>query len=207
MLALNVDVVYFLVGMLPVFGLLLQYIPLNGKKWFYLATASILSLILGFYLPTPYYSPSGNTEYYYVPKHLYIVYGIFLGLVLCGFVLKYGYTFFGKLLGLSFLLTHVSTEYWEIPVFVYGHLGLFGKHYAGSINQVYLIASFCLLIYFSKFIFNKKSIAILIAPVLTSFIVITLYPEVTYTGSIWLIARFVTYVCLGLAFLRWSKIS
>lgn len=202
------NMIYFLVGMLPAFGLCLQYIKLKGRKWFVTVTILVILLIFIFYVFAPYNPPTNNpTIAYYPPKILYVSYGLFFETVLIAFVWKYGFSDFGKLLGLSLLLTHVVTEYWEIPIFVFGHLGLFGKYYAGSINQIYLIVSFVLLTYFSKFSFNKKSVLTLLIPIIVSFVIVSQYPDIIYCSSIWIIPRVVTYVCLGISLLKWSRLK
>ena len=80
------------------------------------------------------------------------------------FIWKYNYVNFNKLLGVTFILSYVTSEYWEIPTFVCGHFGWFEKIYEGSINQLYLIVCFILLVKYSKFSFSKNSMLLLLVP-------------------------------------------
>jgi len=194
------SIMYLFVGMLPVFGVALQYIKMSGRKWFHLTILSFIPAIATFFSIVSY-DPA------YPVKHLYLFYGSFL--VVCLYLLtrKYGYDNYSKILGITCLLTYVSTEWWEIPVFFCGHFGLLGKQYYGSINQIYLVASFFLLLKYGKFRFNKLNTVLLIVPIVVSSVVIYHFPSMEYAGSIWLIARVTSWLLLGLVFLKWMDLK
>jgi len=195
------NVTYFLVGMFPVLGLLLQYIPLNGRKWYYTFAISFTAVISLFFCVAPY------TEAKYPVKYLYLIYGAYFLVVLTCFVKKHGYSYFNKLLGITFILAYVTSEWWEIPVFVCGHLGWLGKTYEGSINQIYLILAFYLLIKYSKFSFNARALTLMAISLVIASLIQVLFPLYEFSSSYWMIARVAAYICLGAAFLKYSRVT
>ena len=198
-LALVLNLTYILVGFLPIFGLLLQHVRLNGKKWFLLFSSTFIPSMVVMYLLTPLYDPLSP---FYPMKFLIPIYGLFLMATLTGFVWKHGFMEFNKFLGITFLLVYVATEYWQIPVFVFGYLGLFGKYFTGVVNQAYLLVAFVLLVKFTNLRFTNVNMGLLVFPLVVSTIIQILYPCTIHSGSTWMISRFVNCFCLGGVFLR-----
>ena len=180
---------------------------MTTRRWFYAFVSCFVAIIVSFHLVAPYTDP------FYPVKYLYLIYGAYFLIVLTSFVKKHGCSKFNKYLGLTCILAYVTSEYWEVPTFVCVHLcwllhlGWLGKYYAGSVNQIYLIVAFVLLVKYSKFSFNKRSITLLLIPFLVSAIVTILWPGWEHAVSTWLIARFACYICLGTAFLKYSRVE
>jgi len=180
-----------MVGLLPIAGILLYYIPLNGRRWLYGSLGSITALSIFFYFV------ARRTDIMYPPNLLFITYGGFLMVYLCFDSWMNNYKEFNKTLSMGLLLTYFSTEFWEIPVFVFALFGLFGKEYLGPWNQVYLFVVFYYLMHYSEIKPSKK----LLIPIGISALILMAYPEVIYSNSIWFVNRFIGYFFLLLEFL------
>lgn len=188
--------------MLVPFGYLVFYgTKLNGKKWFLITEAMAAFGILFFFLN------GFRLEPLYPPRILYVTYGSFIMLFLYLMVRKHGYKHYEKILGITFILGYVLNEWWEIPVFIAGHIGYLGKEYCGSATQLFLIFAFLTLLRVSHLEITRQNIILMVLPVIASFFIILHFPTVDYSGTVWLVNRFMSYAALGTVFYRGTKIE
>lgn len=183
----------FAVGCLPVLGLMINKIKLNGWEWFAASELVILGLTL--------------TNWFFGEKDRLLItfYGGFMAIFLLLITLKLGHHHFNQALSITLLLSYVLTEYWEIPVFFCGFLGLFGKTYHGPVNQIYLLVTIILLLQVSKLKINTTNLLYFLTPLSMSGLVLLSYPAIQYAGSFWYLSRGLCFMFLGSLFLMESK--
>ena len=186
---------YFIFGMFPIVGLVLQYIKLEGKSWLYAFLVGVATCVVGFHLAAPWYTD-------YPVKVLYLTYGAFMLVAATLLSKKTEFLQVNWALGITLLLTFIVSEWWEWGTFIYGHLGLFGKEYFGSIEQIYVIVIFFVLVMYSRVQWSRFKITLLLIPIVVSLLVIAAYPSEIYSKNVWFIPRIVTYLCLGYVFVH-----
>jgi len=112
-----------------------------------------------------------------------------------------------KVLGVVLIVAHLFSQWWEIPMFIIVHLGLFGYGYGylGSIDQLYLILVFYLALRLSNISIAKKDLMLLSAPIIFSTLAFCLNPiMISYVTPTWFFARCLSCFCLGKFFLERS---
>lgn len=170
---------------------------MKGRKWFILS--EILSLIVTIFLFL------GGLGWY--PPHALALYSVFMMLNLAIFTYKFGYEQFGRALGVSLILSFITTEVWEFPVFVYGYLFIFGNSVLPMIHlldHTYVIFSFYLAAKISNLYLTKTNMMILTTMLLSSFLFfepIELIPE---SQEHFNILRFITFASFAVVFYFWG---
>lgn len=102
-----------------------------------------------------------------------------------------------KILAMSMLMVFIASDLWEIPVFVYGKLGLFNPAYAfysgqwfDHIHRVYAVISMWVLIKIGKLHRNKTVLFLCVLGLASPFILVA--------TNYLVLARFISLVFLGL---------
>jgi len=189
------NLVIIFIGMMPVIAIIINKINLNGFMWLIMTEILIASFLL-------IYRIYGVFSINLVP-----FYGVFFMVYLALMTFKLGHRNFNKAMSITLLLSYVLTEYWEIPIFVSGYLGLFDKEYATWTNQAYLLIVFGLLIKNSGIKFNLTNLMYFLIPLCLSAIVFINFPSFNYAGSMWFLSRIICFVFLGTVFLMESHIE
>lgn len=182
-----------LVGLLPVFGYLFSRVKMNGWKWLILTELGIGGSIYT-------YLQFGNADLVLIK-----FYGIFIMVYLPLLTLKLGHEYFSQALSITFLLSYLLTEYWEIPTFVCGMLGIFEKTYHGFVNQLYLVADTIILFKVSKLKLDHTNLLYFITPLALSTLVLISFNHIRYVGTIQYVSRLICMVFLGSVFLFGGK--
>lgn len=196
-----VATIIFLTGMFPVVGYTLCHVKFNGKKWLVLTTCVIV------FFSMLAFTFAKQIDIEDPPTILYLSYAGFMIFFLVLLTRKYGYDKFNVLLGVTLLLTYVTTQWWEIPVYIFAVLGVFGKEYLGPWNQIYLATSFILALKMGKVKITKTNILLLLSSLVTSTLIIMRYPGLEYSGGVWMVNRFIGYACLGATVYFWGDLS
>lgn len=182
----------------PIYGLLLSYVEINGKKWFILS--EIVALIATIFLFF------GGLGWY--PPHALALYSVFMMLNLAILTHRFGFNNFNKALAVSLILSFITTEVWEFAVFVYGYLFIYGNSVIPIIhlmNHTYVVFSFYLAAKISNLRLTKVNVAILITMLLSSFLFfepIELIPESQENFNI---LRTITFLSFASVFYFWSE--
>jgi len=109
-----------------------------------------------------------------------------------------------KVLGLVLIVSHLFSQYWEIPIFIMAHLGLL-YGYLGSIDQLYLILVFYLALRFSNISIAKRDLITLSIPLVFTTLAFYFYPVIiSYVSPLWFFARLLSCFCLGKFFIERS---
>lgn len=111
-----------------------------------------------------------------------------------------------KVLGISLMVSHLFSQYWEIPIFIAGHLNILGAKYLGSIDQMYLILVFYLTLKFANTSIDNKTIIYLSIPLLFSSIALHILPLGEPQMPLGYIVRGVSCYCLGKVFIDRSTL-
>jgi len=103
-----------------------------------------------------------------------------------------------RVLGIVLIVTHLFSQFWEIPMFIMGHLEIMGYVYLGSIDQLYLILVFYLALRFCNISIAKKDLIILLTPIIFTTIAF-IFDSVIYTSvpPLWFFSRCLSCFCLG----------
>lgn len=177
------------VGMLPVMAIFVSGVKMQG--WRYLIVVeSFMGGILVFY------SIYGQTDMYLI-RFYGIISMIFLFLI----TIRIGPNNFNRALSITMLFSFVLTEYWEIPVFMAGFLGVLDMKYSTWINQLYLLLALVLLFYEAGLKINPITSLYFLVPLSLSAIVFIGFPLPINAGGLWYISRIITSVFLGLGVL------
>ena len=177
------------VGLLPAMALLVSGVKMQG--WKYLI---VLECFMGGVLV--FYSIYGQIDMYLIR-----FYGIISMIFLFLMTIRLGPNNFNRALSITMLFSFVLTEYWEIPVFMAGFLGLLDMEYSTWINQLYLLLALVLLFYEAGLKINPITVLYFLIPLSLSAIIIVNFPLPIYAGGFWYMSRFITFVFLGLGVL------
>lgn len=109
-----------------------------------------------------------------------------------------------KVLGIFLMVSHLFSQYWEIPVFIAGHLNILGAKYLGSIDQLYLILVFYLAIKYANISIDGHVFLDLLTPLFFSTITLFLIPIGTPQMPIGYIVRSISCFFLGKVFIERS---
>ena len=109
-----------------------------------------------------------------------------------------------KVLGITLIVSHLFSQYWEIPIFIMAHLGLL-YGYLGSIDQLYLILVFYRALRFSNISIAKRDLITLSIPLVFTTLAFYFYPVIiSYVSPLWFFARLLSCFCLGKFFIERS---
>lgn len=187
-------------GLLPIFGILIFIYQIKPGKTllnmitFFVPIIGILYFILG-QIVRPLY-----------PCHdLVLFYSLVMPLFLHFSQLK-NPDKMAKVLGIFLMVSYLFSQYWEIPVFIAGHLNILGAKYLGSIDQMYLILVFYLTLKFANTSIDNKTIMYLSIPLLFSSIALHILPLGEPQMPLGYIVRGVSCFCLGKVFIDRSTL-
>jgi len=190
---------FMLHGLLPVAGLLIILFEVNVKEWYLnfiktvLPFAGIAYCILGQISNPPF------------PDYWQFLLYSFTISILLHFLQKKNPYKNTKVLGIVLIITHLFSQYWEIPLFIIVHLGLLGYGYLGSVDQLYLILVFYLALRFSNISIAKKDLITLSIPLISTSLAFYFYPVViSYVSPLWFLVRLISCFCLGKFFVERS---
>lgn len=188
-------------GLSPIAGLLIILIEVRVKEW-YLNFIKVVLPALGIaYCILGLISNPTFPDYWQV-----LLYGLTVSLFL-HLLQRKNPDKNAKVLGIVLIVTHLFSQYWEIPMFIIVHLGLFGYGYGylGSIDQLYLILVFYLALRFSNISIAKKDLILLSAPIMFSTLAFFFYPVmISYVSTLWFLVRCFSCFCLGKFFVERS---
>ena len=157
-------------GILPVLGLFIILFEVNVKKWFLTIIKIVLPTIGIVYCALEQISNPAYPVYWQ-----FLVYSIAISVFL-HFLQARNPDNNTKVLGLTLIVAHLFSQYWEIPIFIAGHLGVLGAVYTSSFDQLYLILVFYLAIKYANIMVNRKTITYLLIPIIYSAIAVYVLP-------------------------------
>jgi hypothetical protein len=96
------------------------------------------------------------------------------------------------------LIVFVSSEYWEIPIFVRGYMGVSGYGYPQVQNHIIVCFMAFLLIAFSKFKLTVTNSSILALNITVNTVALWFYSSIAMG---WILRTF-TLTCLSYVFLK-----
>lgn len=105
---------------------------------------------------------------------------------------------FGMSLVYGVLIVFVSSEFWEIPIFVLGYLRVSGYGFPQVLNHIIVAFMAFLLIVFSKFKLTVTNVSILVLNVIINSFGLWFYSSIV----IGWILRTLTLTCLSYIFLK-----
>ena len=109
-----------------------------------------------------------------------------------------------KVQGIVLIVSHLFSQYWEIPVFIAGHLNILGAKYLGSIDQLYLILVFYLAIKYANISIDGHVLLDLLTPLFFSTIALFLIPIGEQQMPIGYFVRGISCLFLGKVFIERS---
>lgn len=186
-------------GFLPVLGLLIFVFEVKVEKRF-LTLIKILIPIAG----TSYFLLGEVTRSY--PCHNLILFYSLAMTVFLHFLQLKNPDKTTKVLGVFLMVSHLFSQYWEIPVFIAGHLNILGAKYLGSIDQIYLILVFYLALKYANISVDNKTILYLSIPLIFSAIALHILPIGNPQMPLGYIVRGVSCFCLGKVFIDRSTL-
>jgi len=191
-------------GIFPVLGLFIILFEVNVKKRFMTVIKIVFPTIGIVYCVLEQLSNPAYSVYWQFP-----LYGIAISVFL-HFLQARNPDNNTKVLGLTLIVAHLFSQYWEIPIFIMVHLG-FLDGYLGSIDQLYLILVFYLALRFSNISIAKRDLMILSTPLifttLAYYLALNFNPVVmSYVPYLWFYARFISCFCLGKFFIERSDL-
>ena len=129
-------IIFIVQGLSPVVGMSIILLNISIKKWYLtfiktvLATIGITYFILGF-----------TSKHMFPDYWQVLLYSITISLF-THFLQRKNPDKNTNVLGIVLIVTHLFSQFWEIPMFIMGHLEIMGYVYLGSIDQLYLILVF-----------------------------------------------------------------
>lgn len=182
-----------LVGLMPVYGVLLSRVNLRGVWLFAAAYAAITGCALVYYF-------TGNGDRFLV---------VFYALAAVVYLMVHGVLTggdFSRSLGFTMLIVYCLTGFWEIPVYLAGWLGFWGKENLGFMNQVYLVTALCIYFKFINFKQDFINAACLASTLMLSWVIIGRYQDMlTYAGNVWYICR--VYSLAAMLVITWRSLK
>lgn len=113
-----------------------------------------------------------------------------------------------KVLGVSLIVSHLFSQWWEIPLFIIVHLGLLGYGYFGSMDQLYLILVFYMALRFTNISIAKSDLILLLIPLVFTSLAFYFRPVIIYyVNPLWFFARALSCFCLGRFFIERSELN
>lgn len=113
-----------------------------------------------------------------------------------------------KVIGISLIVSHLLSQWWEIPLFIIAHLGLLGYEYFSSIDQLYLITVFYMALIFTNISIAKRDLLLLLTPLVFTSLAFYFKPVIIdYVTPLWLFARILSCFCLGKFFIERSDLN
>jgi len=107
-----------------------------------------------------------------------------------------------NVLGITLIVTHLFSQFWEFPLFIMAHLGVPPFTYHGSIDQIYFLLVFYLGLRFTDKIIEKRDIIILAIPLIATTLTFISNPVAfQHMTPIWFLVRCLSCLCLGKFFL------
>lgn len=163
-------VMFIVQGSLPVLGLIIILLKVKVETWF-LTFIKIVLPIAGI----SYFVLGRRVTPGYPCNSLILFYSLILSLFLY-FLQRRNPDKPTKVLGVFLMVSHLFSQYWEIPSFIAGHLNILGAKYLGSIDQLYLILVFYLAIKYANISIDGHVLLDLLTPLLFSTIALFLIP-------------------------------
>lgn len=189
--------IFLLLGFLPVLGLILLVSDIKVEKWF-LKIIKYVLLIMGI----TYFILGLINKSIFPDNEQIILYSITISLFLHFLEIK-NPSKATEVLGIVFIVTHLFSQYWEIPLFIMAHLGSSAFGYHGSIDQLYLLLVFYLALRFTDKTIDKRAIVILTIPLLSTTLAFISKPvAMQYVTPLWFLVRCLSCFCLGKFFLE-----
>jgi len=190
-------IIFIVGGLSPVFGLSLFVIELDLKKQFLTFIKYALSI-----MGITYYILGNINSSLFINNEQILIYSIVIPLFLHFLQLK-NPDKNKEVLGLTLILTHIFSQYWEVPLFIMAHFKIPPFTYHGSIDQAYLILVFYTALKFTKKAIDKIDIVLLLIPLLATTIAFIWEPvAMTYVDPLYFIVRCLSCFCLGKFFIR-----
>lgn len=162
--------IFIVQNLLPVIGLLVIILKVKVGKGF-LTFLKFMIPIVGII----YFIMGRRSSPGYPCNDIYLFYSLVIPLFLHFFQMR-NPDKMTKVLGIFLMVSHLFSQYWEIPVFVAGHLNILGAKYLGSIDQLYLILVFYLAIKYSNISIDGYVLLDLLTPMFFSVIALFLAP-------------------------------
>jgi len=162
--------IFIVQNLLPVIGLLVIILKVKVGKGF-LTFLKIMIPIVGIIYFVMGRRPSAG----YPCNDIYLFYSLVIPLFLHFFQMRNPDNI-TKVLGIFLMVSHLFSQYWEIPVFIAGHLNILGAKYLGSIDQLYLILVFYLAIKYANISMDGHVFLDLVTPLFFSTIALFLIP-------------------------------
>ena len=187
--------IFLVEGLSPVLGLSLIALELNIKKWI-LKSIKITLPLMGIA-----YFILGLNQLLHADKVQILLYSVAISLFL-HYLQKRNPDKNAQVLGIVLIVTHIFTQYWEIPLFILAHLGHPAFGYHGSIDQVYLLLVFYLGLRFTKKTIEMKDLILLLIPLIVTTLVFYSNPiAFTYVTPAYFLVRCISCICIGKFFL------
>ena len=181
----------------PVAGLLVINLEVNVKKWFLTFIKTVLPIIGISYCILGQISNPAYPDYWQ-----FLLYSIAIS-VFIHFLQVRNPDKPTKVLGISLIVASLFSQYWEVPLFIFAHLGFPFFEYLGSIDQAYFLLVFWLALKFMNISIAKKDLRILSAPLILTIIAFYSNPIVfTYVTPLWFLVRCFSCLCLGKFFIE-----
>jgi len=185
-------------GLSPVLGLFIILFEFNIKKWILTFIKTVLPTIGIAYCILGQISNPAYPDYWQ-----FLLYSTAISVFL-HFLQARNPDNNTKVLGLVLIVSHLFSQYWEIPIFIMAHLGLL-YGYLGSIDQLYLILVFYLALRFSNISIAKRDLITLSIPLVFTTLAFYFYPVIiSYVSPLWFFARLLSCFCLGKFFIERS---
>lgn len=188
------NLIFIVQNLLPVVGLLIIVLEVKIRKEF-LNFIKIIVPVSGIF-----YFLVGQTGIPIFPCHnLYLFYSLIIPLFL-HFLQFRNPDNPTNVLGVFLMVSHLFSQYWEIPVFIAGHLNVLGAEYLGSIDQIYLILVLYLAIKYANISIDKETILYLSVPLIFSAIALYILPIGKPQMPLGYLVRGLSCFCLGKVF-------
>lgn len=182
-------------GVLPILGLIIIILKVKFETWL-LTFIKIIVPISGIF----YFVLGQRATPQYPCHNLILFYSLVMSIFLHFLQIK-NPDKTTKVLGIFLMVSHLFSQYWEIPVFIAGHLNILGAKYLGSIDQLYLILIFYLTSYFTNISVDRETIMYLSIPLVFSAIALHVLPIGKPQMPLGYIVRSVSCFCLGKVFI------
>lgn len=186
------NILVTLMGLTPLYAYLIYRLNLNGVKKYYMVQA--LSVVGAFMLLL--INKVGK-----YPSWILIFY-VTAFIIIHGFSYRrFGHSNYSLILSSSLLVIFVSSEFWELPIFIQAWLGFNNHEVTYMFQPAYTVASFILLLKISKCSVSKRLILIPLTCFLLN--IMLLPPFSLLSGLGYIVARLVT--CLSLSSFLFSS--
>lgn len=162
--------IFIVQNLLPVIGLLVLVLKVKVGKEFLTFIKYIIPIV-----GMIYFILGQRVEPAYPCHDIYLFYSLVIPLFLHFFQIR-NPDKKTEVLGVFLMVSHLFSQYWEIPVFIAGHLNILGAKYLGSIDQIYLILVFYLAIKYANISIDGHVFLDLLIPIIFSALALYLVP-------------------------------